>query len=505
MAGSEGVPRCRRDTMRARRPTDEGVAVRGDVQIYYEVHDSRGDEPTSGRPTLLLLPTWPIADLSVWRAQIHYLARHVRTVLFDPRGTGRSSKPADPRAYAVEEVVDDALAVLDAVGAARAVIAGPSRGARTAVRLAAEHADRVTGLVLMAPALELPRAGFGSSLTEETAASSRRFDELLADVQRGPLEQQRRFLAKHAQVAWSQAFTSRHVSRLVEHMVERTLDNGLDSYFVARAGTWADNSDDESACRSLSCPTLVIGGDADEVVSPDAIRLVAEWTGADLLMVEGGCHSVHAREPVLLNRTIRSFVERIGGDRPPRQNWVRAPHRPTKVLVVSSPLGLGHIRRDLAILGELRQLRPDVEVSWLAQEPTTAVLLAAGETVHPASPWLSSEADHIDSECGEHDLHVFEAHRRMDEILVANFGVFADVTEEEHFDLVVADEAFGLDHFLHENPELKRFAFAWMTDFVGWLPTVEGGEHEAFLAADYNAEMIEQEARFRRVRDAALF
>jgi len=67
------------------------------------------------------------------------------------------------------------------------------------------------------------------------------------------------------------------------------------------------------------------------------------------------------------------------------------------------------------------------------------------------------------------------------------------------------DEAWDVDYFLHENPELKRTAFAWMTDFVGWLPMPEGGEPDAFLTADYNAEMIEHVERFPRIRDAAIF
>ena len=44
-----------------------------------------------------------------------------------------------------------------------------------------------------------------------------------------------------------------------------------------------------------------------------------------------------------------------------------------------------------------------------------------------------------------------------------------------------------------------------MTDFVGWLPMLDGGDREAALTADYNAEMIEQRARFRRVRDRPVF
>jgi len=45
----------------------------------------------------------------------------------------------------------------------------------------------------------------------------------------------------------------------------------------------------------------------------------------------------------------------------------------------------------------------------------------------------------------------------------------------------------------------------WLTDFVGWLPMPDGGEREARLTAEYNAEMIEQIARFPRVRDRAIF
>jgi predicted glycosyltransferase len=100
---------------------------------------------------------------------------------------------------------------------------------------------------------------------------------------------------------------------------------------------------------------------------------------------------------------------------------------------------------------------------------------------------------------------VFQAFREMDEILVANFMVFDDLVGDEHFDLVVGDEAWDLDYFLHENPELKRSPYAWLTDFVGWLPMPDGGARESSLTADYNAEMIEQVGRFPWLRDKALF
>ena len=184
---------------------------------------------------------------------------------------------------------------------------------------------------------------------------------------------------------------------------------------------------------------------------------------------------------------------------------MRGRARRKRALCISSPIGLGHAQRDVAIAGELRKLHPDLEIDWLAQHPVTNVLAQRGERIHPASAYLASESGHIESESAEHDLHCFQAIRRMDEILLANFMVFHDLAREEDYDLWIGDEAWELDYYLHENPEQKRAAYAWFTDFVGWLPMPGGGPREALLTADYNAEMIEQIVRFPRVRDRAIF
>jgi predicted glycosyltransferase len=185
--------------------------------------------------------------------------------------------------------------------------------------------------------------------------------------------------------------------------------------------------------------------------------------------------------------------------------WTRALARPRRALYLSSPIGLGHAMRDAAIADELRRLQPNLEIEWLAQSPVTEVLTARGERIHPLSAELASESAHFAAESAGHDLNAFQAIRRMDEILVANFMVFHDAVSEGQYDLVVGDEAWDVDHFLHENPELKRTAFAWMTDFVGWIPMPDGGEREAFLTTDYNAEMIEHVERFPRLRDRSIF
>jgi predicted glycosyltransferase len=82
---------------------------------------------------------------------------------------------------------------------------------------------------------------------------------------------------------------------------------------------------------------------------------------------------------------------------------------------------------------------------------------------------------------------------------------FHDVVRDEPYDLWIGDEAWELDYYLHENPEEKRASYVWLTDFVGWLPMADGGDHESSLTADYNAEMIEQIARYPRVRDRSIF
>jgi predicted glycosyltransferase len=204
---------------------------------------------------------------------------------------------------------------------------------------------------------------------------------------------------------------------------------------------------------------------------------------------------------VKVNLLLRDFVAPPA----PSGRWSRGRSRRKRALYISSPIGLGHARRDVAIADELRLLHPDLEVDWLAQHPVTAVLEARGERIHPGSALLANESGHIESESAEHDLHCFQAWRRMDEILLSNFMVFHDLVREEPYDLWIGDEAWELDYYLHENPEQKRAAYVWLTDFVGWLPMPDGGEHEAFLTADYNAEMIEHIARYPRLRDRAIF
>src|SRR5947209_18243207 len=83
----------------------------------------------------------------MWDPQVPPLAERYRVLTYDTRAHGES--PAPPGPYDLDDLVDDALAVLDAAGARRAHVVGVSLGGMTGIRLAARHPGRVHRLVLM--------------------------------------------------------------------------------------------------------------------------------------------------------------------------------------------------------------------------------------------------------------------------------------------------------------------------------------------------------------------
>ena len=486
----ELVTGTEREQTRALYPDVEGYVERDGVRLFYEVYGA-------GEPTVLLLPTWSIVHSRVWKMQIPYLARHFRVVTFDGRGNGRSDRPVGVEHYLESEFAADALAVMDATDTERATLVGISCGALWATIIAADHRERVDGVVCIAPAV-----GLAPGHPERQVYA---FDDEY-DTDEGWAKYNSHFWSRDyrafLEFFFAQCFNEPHSTKQIEDAVGWALETDPETLAdTSRAISLCRTERFRDTCARVCCPVLVIHGDAD-LIRPHAQGVaLAEATGGTLVTLEGAGHLPQARDPVKINLLLREFL----CTPPPARRWVRGESRPKRALYVSSPIGLGHAQRDAAIADELRKLHPGLEIDWLAQHPVTAVLEARGERIHPGSAHLANESGHIESECAEHDLHAFQAIRRMDEILLNNFMVFHDIVRDDHYDVWIGDEAWEIDYYLHENPEQKRAAYVWLTDFVGWLPMSDGGEDEAYVTADYNAEMIEHIARFPRVRDRAIF
>ncbi|MGH3101439.1 MAG: alpha/beta fold hydrolase, partial [Thermoleophilia bacterium] len=211
-----------RDPARAARPGEQGEVERDGVRVRWERY---GD----GEPTVLLLPAWSIVHSRQWKAQVPYLARHLRVVTFDGRGNGRSDRPADAEAYDDAEYVADAVAVLDATGTGRAVLVGLSRGSRWAVELAAARPERVLGAVLIDPALP-----FMAPLPLEQNNS---FDEEL-DRSDGWAKFNRHYWMREYQdfleFFASQAFSESHSTKQIEDMVGWGLETSPETLILTQ-------------------------------------------------------------------------------------------------------------------------------------------------------------------------------------------------------------------------------------------------------------------------------
>jgi pimeloyl-ACP methyl ester carboxylesterase/predicted glycosyltransferase len=503
----EGSAGCHGEQSRARYPDVEGFVERDGQRLFYEVYGE-------GEETVFLLPTWSLFHSRHWKMQIPYFARHFRVLTMDGLGNGRAERCRDPRRYRAIEFARDCVAVMDATGTERAVAVSLSTGAQYQLELVRIAPERIVGAAFIGPLFPYTP----SHLWLMRMPGFSRF------FRRPPrIPQLYRWWARYNVVHWreeypafvewfvSRAFQERHSTKAIEDGVGWALETDPETLVATcldreAGGRPIDRPALRALAQALDCPVLVVSGTADMITPPRDARALAQLTNGRLEVVAGGGHFLHARKPVRFNLALREFSEdAFGRARTPRDPTVCRPDGRPRALFVSSPIGLGHAQRDVAIARELRCLHPDLQIDWLAQDPLTRVLQAEGERIHPASAHLANESRHIESESAEHDLHCFHALRRMDEILAANFMLFHDVVRENRYDLWIGDEAWELDYYLHENPREKRVPYAWLTDFVGFLPMDDDDQHERFVTADYNADMVDHIAAHPEIRDLALF
>ena len=457
------------------QPASEGFVEREGVKSWYAVWGEKG-------PWIAFAPIFQITHSQSLKATVPYLAKHFRVLTMDGRGNGRSDRPQGQDAYSFDHYYHDFVAVLDAAGVERTAVIGISATTMTALRLAAEQPERVSHVII--------QGGY---------AEARIADEKIAARVRAESGHMQKDFAAYLDWFFSIVFTEPHSTKPFEDAIRYGWSSSGRHVDWARNG-WLE-SDVTALARTIRCPTLVIHGDKDKRVPYERGEAIARLVpGARMLTIGEGGHLTVARDPVVFNQAVRDFV----AGSPRASTWVRAMGRKRKALFISSPIGLGHVQRDLAIARELRKLQPDLEIDWFTVDPAARYLGHEGERVHPITKRLANESRHFEQVAGEHDLHAFFALRTMDEIMVNNFMTFADLMDEQHYDLVIGDESWDVDYYYHENPELKRQPFVFLTDFVGCLP-MEKNEREAHLCADRNADDIEHVARFPYVRDAAIF
>ena len=118
----------------------------GDCQLYYERHGA-------GFPVLFLSGLGGYG--AFWRDQVPVFAKRFEVIVHDHRGIGQSDHSRI--SYTVDRMAADVIELMDALGLERAVLAGASMGAHTALRFALRNPTRVAALGLITPSFDPER------------------------------------------------------------------------------------------------------------------------------------------------------------------------------------------------------------------------------------------------------------------------------------------------------------------------------------------------------------
>jgi 3-oxoadipate enol-lactonase len=219
------------------------------------------------------------------------------TVAYDARGHGESDPAPDPAAYEYSDLVEDLRAVMDGLEIERAVLAGVSMGAHTAVRFALEDPDRVAGLVLITPAFD--------------GTDAERFEGLGDALEDGGIDG---FLS-----AWGAGDVSERFRTAAMTNARQRLERHRDLRPVAAALRVVPSStpfDGLDALADVRAPALVVGSrDEADPTHPLAVaeayaerlpagRLVVEDEGKSPLAWQGG-----RLAKAISSKAISSFIE----------------------------------------------------------------------------------------------------------------------------------------------------------------------------------------------------
>jgi len=246
--------------------------------VGYEVHGA-------GPPVVLLHP-FPFAR-DIWSGLVDVLAVGHRVIAVDARGFGET--PLGPQGYAIADLADDVLGLLDHLGLPRAAVLGMSMGGYTALACAIRHPTRVSALILCDT-----RAG------ADPAAMRAARDGAIARIR----------------ASGSGPYLDGSMARLLSPSAPPSLLTFLRSWAEERpesliAGIEAlrDRPDRSAELGAIRCPTLVIRG-ADDQVTPaaDMRELAQAIAGATFVELPGAGHLSHLEAPGPFERALMPFL-----------------------------------------------------------------------------------------------------------------------------------------------------------------------------------------------------
>ncbi|GAB5467021.1 MAG: alpha/beta hydrolase [Rhodospirillales bacterium] len=229
------------------------------------------------------------SSLGAWDGVIAALPPEGRYLRFDLRGHGASARTAGP--YALQDFVDDAVALLDHLGIDKTLLVGFSLGGLIAQAIALAHPERLTGLCLVSTV-----AGRSA---EETARVVERARTLAREGAEAHLSQ--------AVERWfSDAFRAAH-PEVLEARRQQSLANDPACYAAAYR-VLAEN-DLGAELAAVTLPTLVMTGEQDSGSSPRMARVIhAAIAGSQLRILPGLKHAVLLEAPGLVAGHIETFL-----------------------------------------------------------------------------------------------------------------------------------------------------------------------------------------------------
>jgi len=254
------------------------VKVNG-IDLYYEEHGT-------GMPIVVIHGT--SSSALVWGDAVHELAARGRCVVYDRRGCFRSQRPEPYVRTDVAEHGADAVALIDALGAAPAIVIGRSYGGETALDLVRRRPETVSALVLLEAAV--------LTLDPEAMAWAQPLkDKILATAERDMSAVGETFIRA---VAGDDAWDS-----FPSELREMFTQNGP-AIAAEFRGRWLEMSEDE--LRSITQPTLVVSAkDSPEAFRRVGSRMAELLPNCETVRVEGG-HLVNPAHPDVLE-----FIDRV--------------------------------------------------------------------------------------------------------------------------------------------------------------------------------------------------